>query len=349
MKLAIDARYLGKSGIGSFIEGVLYNLLENHKENYYLVILSDRNIHLNFENCDVIYTDIEPFTLKELFSFPVRAINKCDAFFTPYINIPYGIKIPIYSTIHDVIFLDINELVSKLGYIVRKLYIWRAIHMSKAIFTVSEFSKSRILCHFHTDKDIEVVYSGITSNLKNYTPHRIEKDDYYIYVGNIKQHKGIDLLLKAYFKAREQGLKSRLYIVGEYNNFRSSANLRGLLDDKDNIKFTGHVSDEKLYNLISSAKCLVLPSRYEGFGLPPLEALYLGTNVIISDIPVFKEIYKGLPVVYFKNNDVDSLTEILFEPQESIDIAKVRDSIDKRYNFTLTSNNILNYIEHNNK
>lgn len=344
MKLAIDARYIGKSGIGSFIEGVLQNLLENHKENSYLVILSDKNIILNYDNCEVLYTDIAPFTLKELFCFPVKEINKCDAFFTPYINIPYGIKVPIYSTIHDVIFLDIKDLVSKIGYIVRKLYIWRAIRISKAIFTVSEFSKGRIQYHFHTEKDIEVVYSGITSSLKDYKPNKIEKEDYYIYVGNIKQHKGIDLLLKAFSKAREQGLKSKLYIVGEYNNFRSSANLRDLIRDKDNIKFTGRVSDEELYKLISSAKCLVLPSRYEGFGLPPLEALYLGTNAIISDIPAMEEIYKDLPVVFFKKNDVDDLATALMSKLPHFDMEKVRELIDGRYNFKIIASHILDFI-----
>lgn len=344
MKIAIDARYIGKSGIGTYIDGILHSFIKHYKEHSYLVITSNRQMILSFSNVKVLYTDIQPFSLKELFCFPTKEINKCDAFFTPYINIPSGIKVPIYSTIHDVIFLDVKGLTSKVGYLIRKLYVWRAIRLSKAIFTVSEFSKGRIQYHFRTKKDIQVVYSGITNKLKDYKPNNIIKKNYFIYVGNVKQHKGIDLLLNAYKKARDKGLKSKLYIVGEYNNFRSSADLSGLIDDKENIKFTGRVSDDALYRLISEAKALVLPSRYEGFGLPPLESLYLGTNAIITDIPAMKEIYKNLPVTFFKSNNVEDLINSLFSEQKPIDVIKVRKIIDGKYNFTLIASRILNYI-----
>lgn len=346
MKLAIDARYIGKSGIGSFIEGVLQNILESHKENSYLVILSDKNIILNYDNCEVLYTDIAPFTLKELFCFPVKEINKCDAFFTPYINIPYGIKVPIYSTIHDVIFLDIKDLVSKIGYIVRKLYIWRAIRMSKAIFTVSEFSKGRILHHFHVNKDIIVVYNGISKAVLNYKIQG-EKKNYILFVGNVKRHKGIDILLKAYKEAKQQGFEFKLVIVGEYKNFRTSAHISDLLNDND-IFFTGHVSDSDLCKYISEAHRLVLPSRYEGFGIPPLEALYLGTEVLISDISVFKEIYKNLPVSYFQSESINDLTAKILKDKKNIsDIIPLRKQINSLYSYSQVSKKIIKYINQN--
>lgn len=345
MKIAIDARYIGKSGIGTYIDGILHSFIKHYKEHSYLVITSNRQMILSFSNVKVLYTDIQPFSLKELFCFPTKEINKCDAFFTPYINIPSGIKVPIYSTIHDVIFLDVKGLTSKVGYLIRKLYVWRAIRLSKAIFTVSEFSKGRIQYHFHTKKDIKVINNGITNKLKDYKPINIIKKDYFIYVGNVKQHKGIDLLLNAYKKARDKGLKSKLYIVGEYNNFRSSADLSELIDDKENIKFTGRVSDEELYFLVSEAKALVLPSRYEGFGLPPLESLYLGTNAIISDIPAMKEIYKDLPVTFFKSNNVEDLIKSLLSYQAHFDVKEVRKTIDRKYNFALSAKHILDKIE----
>ena len=75
----------------------------------------------------------------------------------------------------------------------------------------------------------------------------------------------------------------------------------------EGIKFTGKISDEELLNLERKAKFLIQPSLYEGFGLPPLEALYLKTKPIISDIDVFKEIYSDLDVDFFKVNDSDDL------------------------------------------
>lgn len=60
------------------------------------------------------------------------------------------------------------------------------------------------------------------------------------------------------------------------------------------------MDEESLIKLIKNATCLIQPSLYEGFGIPPLEAMSLGTPVIVSDIPVFKEIYDRYPVIYFK-------------------------------------------------
>ena len=79
----------------------------------------------------------------------------------------------------------------------------------------------------------------------------------------------------------------------------------------DDVIFTGRLSDDQLLREIASAKFLVQPSLYEGFGLPPLEALYLGTQPIISDIPVFKEVYGDLPVLFFKTEDAKDLSDKL--------------------------------------
>ena len=92
--------------------------------------------------------------------------------------------------------------------------------------------------------------------------------------------------------------------------------------DNPNIKFTGRISDEELFNYLSKAKFLIQPSLYEGFGLPPLEALYLETKPIISDIDVFKEIYSNLDVEFFKAGDRDSLLEKIKSTNSIVDTNK---------------------------
>ena len=69
----------------------------------------------------------------------------------------------------------------------------------------------------------------------------------------------------------------------------------------------------ELKEKLSKAKFLIQPSLYEGFGLPPLQALYSNTNVILSDIEVFKEIYEGFPVTFFKSECVEDLTEKMIQ------------------------------------
>lgn len=66
----------------------------------------------------------------------------------------------------------------------------------------------------------------------------------------------------------------------------------------NNVLFTGFVPNDKLYDILSQSLALVLPTHYEGFGLPPLESLYLGGNAIITDLPVLREVYSELPVSF---------------------------------------------------
>lgn len=342
MKLAIDCRFIGKSGIGTYIENIVDRLLAEHPEHEYLLICERGKGCSTRKDVEMFETDIQPFSLKELFRFPVADINKCDAFFSPYINIPGGIKVPVYSTIHDCVFFDVDGLVSPFGKMVRKFFYKRAIRLSKKVFTVSEFSKERILYHFLTDREIIVTGNGISKAMDNYQVGEIVKKDYYIYVGNIKKHKGLQTLIRAYAKARGQGLKTKLIIVGNYENFRSSdTELTELFDSTPDIEFTGWVSNEKRIKLVSEAKALIQPSLYEGFGIPPLEALYLGTNAIISDIPVFKEIYSDLPVRFFLAGDVDSLCELLLHPFDNYIDPSVRGKIDVRFSYGKVTETIL--------
>lgn len=348
MKIAIDCRFIGKSGIGTYIENLVDRLMAEHPEHHYLFICEKGARLESRENIEIFETDIKPFCLKELFGFPVSLINRCDAFFSPYFNLPFGVKVPVFCTIHDVIFLDRRELTSWFGYLARKFYLWNAMRMSKAIFTVSVFSKKRIQYHFNTKKDIYVTFSAISSTIKEAAKQDSVKREtsYIIYVGNIKKHKGLKLLLEAYKKAGAKGYKNTLYLVGNAEKFRTTDDeLNTLIKENEDVKFTGFLPNEKLHQMISEAELLVLPSYYEGFGLTPLEGLYLGTDVLISDIDVLKEVYGDLPVTFFKCGDVDDLTEKLLSHRKVMeDVRETRKLIDHKYNTDDIANKILRVI-----
>lgn len=344
MVIVIDCRYIGNSGIGTFVENVVDELVKHQSEHLYLLItntaLSEK---WNSSNVKALHTGARPFSLEELFSFPSEEINRCDAFFTPYISIPQGIKIPIFSTIHDMVFFDVDGLVSPVGRLIRKLYYRRAIRKSVKIFTVSNFSKERIRHHFPTKKEIVVVCNGVSASIRAQQAKRVEKKDYFVYVGNIKKHKGLKTLIEAFSMAQERGLATKLLIVGNSENFRTSDNaVAGIINNNPNIEFTGWVTNEKLVQLIAEAKALIQPSFYEGFGIPPLEALYLGTNVILSDIPAFKETYTSLPVTFFEKGNSAQLSGILqgYAPM-SYDKEQIRKQIDSIYSYKLAAKIIL--------
>ena len=350
MKIAIDCRFVGKSGIGTFVENVVRRMLKNHSEHEYLLVVGcGKECITNNRNVKLLRTDIKPFSLKELFCFPIEEINQCDALFLPYINIPGGIKIPIYTTIHDMVFFDIPGLVTPFGKIFRRLYYKRAIQLSEKIFTVSEFSKSRLLFHLPTTKDIIIVYNGVSQEIMDYSAEDLnEKKDYFIYVGNIKKHKGLNTLVEAFSNAQSRGLTSKLVIVGSDEQLRTvDRQLSYDMDRVSGIEFTGWVTREKLIQLVSQAKALVQPSLYEGFGIPPLEAICLGTNVLISDIPVFKELYYNVPDCFFKVGNFVELSEKLLSFKPHSYQADLKKTLLRKYNYNNTADVILKTIVKN--
>jgi glycosyltransferase involved in cell wall biosynthesis len=320
--VAVDCRHIDSSGIGVYLRETLPFLLNS--ENNFLLLGEEKRLEVfrqKFNNVTVIGCTIKPFSLRELLLFPKhlsQKINASDIFFSPYFNIPCGIRIPVFTTIHDIVFPDMPELVSKTGLKARMFFFRRAYKKSKKIFTVSEFSKSRIMHHLGKEKPVIVTHSAIQPQFLEFRQHtgKIQKEETIVFIGNIKKHKGLDYLLDAFLLARKEGLPHKLLIIGARENFRSSDDsIMQKIDNAgtDAVSFTGFISDERLMAHLAEAELLVQPSLYEGFGLPPLEAMVLGTRALISDIPVFREIYTDFPVTFFRAGDTEDLKNKMTE------------------------------------
>jgi glycosyltransferase involved in cell wall biosynthesis len=344
----------GMSGIGVYLDNVVENMIGLNQNNTFLLLGNKARLS-RFEThsmCKVLHMDIPIFSFKELFQFPVDEINTCDCFYTPNFNIPGGIRIPVYSTIHDVVFMDIPDLTNKIGRYIRKIALIRALRISKKVFTVSEFSKSRILHHFRHSPEIIIAGGGVNMELKRYKKMKERPFDfsYILFIGNIKRHKGLSDLLAAYHLARNNGLKQKLVIVGNYDAFRTSDSqtIQLINEENENIVFTGAINDRDLFDFLTHATLLVQPSKYEGFGLPPLEALYLGCPVLLSDIPVFEENYMDFPVTFFHLEDIDDLSKKLLEESQAVHPAlDLKSRVESRFSFansaTIILNNLLAY------
>jgi glycosyltransferase involved in cell wall biosynthesis len=341
------------SGVGVYLKGVLPHFIQS--ENNFLLLGNREQLQYFSLNANVEIIDcyVKPFSIKELFFFPVKIlkkINKTDSFFSPFFNIPSGIKVPVFTTIHDIIFSDMPEYVSKIGLAARFWFYRKAYKKSLKIFTVSQFSKSRIEHHLGNEKPVIVTHSAIKPMFLEYRAKAKNKPktETIIFIGNIKKHKGVDCLLDAYLLAKEEGLPHKLIIIGSKDNFRTADNsiLQKINSVESDITFTGFVSDEKLLEYLASAALLVLPSLYEGFGLVPLEALVLGTHALISDIPVLKEIYGDYPVTFFRANDVKDLKEKIIDLllNKPIPSPALSDKLLTKFTFEKTASVILQNI-----
>ena len=335
MKIAIDCRYLGRSGIGRVTEGILENL--DFSQNEYWLI-GKRGSLEKYEGAHIVEDDSDPYSVRGLFSFPKELNKVCDAVFLPNFLVPFGIRLPVYAIMHDLAFLDVKETTKgTLDRLIKRTLLKRCMKRAKKISCVSAFTKER--CKHYYGKlaaKCFVNYNGISQSVASYArSHAVpEKADEIVYVGNVKPHKGLKTLLAAF--SRLEG-ETKLKIIGEKEHF-----LTGLdLDESAyrNVEFTGRLSDEELLPAIARAKYLVLPSVYEGFGLPPLEALVLGTQPIVSEIPVFREVYEGLPVVFFRGEE--GLTRALSRPPEAIGC---REEVLSRYSYARCARTILEHM-----
>jgi len=351
MTICVDCRMIDASGIGVYLRESLPWLMQSN--NNFLLLGNPQRLQYYSSNTNVkiIECDIKPFSLKEIFFFPpktARQINHSDLYFSPYFNIPCSVKIPIFTAIHDIIFADMPELTSKLGLAARMWFYRKAYKKSRKIFTVSEFSKSRIQYHLGTAKPVIVTHSAIQPIFLAYRANHknIQKTQSIVFVGNIKKHKGLDILLDAFILAKKEGLPHRLVVIGSKENFRTSDNT--VLQKVESlggeaVTFTGFISDEQVMEYLSKASLLVQPSLYEGFCLPPLEAMVLGTHALISDIPVLKEIYLGYPVTFFRNGDIsdlkENITKLLINKKPSSPI--LQDDLLLKYTFKKTASVIL--------
>jgi glycosyltransferase involved in cell wall biosynthesis len=348
MTIAIDCRMLDASGVGVYLRGTLPFFLQSGND---FLLLGDTAQLQSFtsKSVKIIEYKAKPFSVKEFFPAKITwQINRADAYFSPFFNVPGGIKIPIYTTIHDIIFPDMPELSSKAGLAARMWFFRRAYKKSRKIFTVSEFSKSRIEHHLGIEKPVVVTHSAIQPAFLVYRANarNVQKKETIVFIEKMKKHKGLDYLLDAFCLVKRDGLPHQLIIIGSKENFRTSDNTITRKIESigaDAVSFTGFVSDEKLMEHLCTASLLVQPSLYEGFCLPPLEAMVLGTGALISDIPVLKEIYAGFPVTFFSAGNSKDLKEKMLDLlfNKAPKTVFLPENLLQKYTFQKTASTIL--------
>lgn len=203
-------------------------------------------------------------------------------------------------TIHDATWWKYPQYASKLGGTILKRMSELAIKAGAKIVTVSETAKTDIQEVFGIgSSQIEVVYPGLTALPLDLAPkHPNENKPYLLFVGTLEPRKDLDTLIKAYKLCKLQGSVD-LVVIGRigWNTL-----------PPEGIKYVGSSSDRELANWLFHAQALIVPSIYEGFGLPIIEAFSLGCPVIASNIPVFQEVTGGLGL-FFEVGDPDSLAE----------------------------------------
>lgn len=320
-RLCIDARMLHSSGIGTYLQ----NLLPYLDSHYQLFLLGKEEEigQLKLRNSEVFHTSASIYSIKELFEIPSK-IPSSDLFWSPHYNVPI---FPVRAkkrlvTIHDVYHLKFSDTLSFTQKSYAKIIFNAASRLSDRIITVSRFSKKELVKYLNVeDQKIDVVYNGVSSRFEQITSierlkavrlkyHLPEK--FILFLGNVKPHKNLSNLLKAFsfLKLENSFQHYKLVIAGKKKGFITGMqNLEQLLTDQglaEEVIFLETLQNDEVPALYNLSSLLAFPSYYEGFGLPPLEAMACGCPTISSDIECLKEIY-GNSSLYVDPSDPEDI------------------------------------------
>ncbi len=227
----------------------------------------------------------------------------------------------VITTIYDVLPLIIpNYFKSRRHESQYRSNIQKSIDRANLVITISKFSKQEIINNFEVNNEIVVLTPGPTIKSK-FSENSSPKFKYFLYVGGYDRRKNIDKLLTVFLKlAHAKKLQNKLILTGSKNYF--SSNLKKLVENGVNsglVEELGYVSDDTLSNLYKHATALIYPSKYEGFGLPPLEAMKLGCPVITTKYTAIPEVC-GNAAYYI--NGIDDLSESLLRLENDAKLRK---------------------------
>ena len=353
MRIAIDARKLRDFGIGTYIRNILTELSRLDRTNEYVVLCRPDDLDSGDvlgRNFRMVPETAPTYSLSEQFKIPLSlARENVRLVHEPHYVLPPLVRCRSVVTIHDCIHLVFPQyLPSKLAHVYAKGSMWTAAKKANRILTVSEASKRDILRFFAVDPDkVEVIYNAIDERFL--APADFERMDlvrqryqldhpFVLYVGNIKPHKNIERLIDAFGRARTRGCLGdvKLIIIGDeiskYPGLRQSVHKHKL--DK-HVRFLGFQPMETLAAFYRLARAFVFPSLYEGFGLPPLEAMACGTPVVTSNVSSLPEVAGGAALLV-DPHDADAIADGLCRAltDEALRAALIARGIERARSFS---------------
>lgn len=314
MHIGIDAHAIGaqQGGNETYIRGVIRALAEVDGQNRYTVYLAEPRAAEEWRDEFV----------RQFPNFNVRLLPKP----TPLVRVPLALAaelmfrpvdvlhvqytappfcpVPVVATIHDLAFEHMPETFTRRGSLQLKLTVRRTARRAARIATVSEYSRQDLLHTYRLSPEkVAVTYNGIESHFTAQPASPEEASevrrrfgisrDYLLAVGSLQPRKNLVRLIRAYAKLRSEnsGFRPQLVIVGRKlwlaDEIFTEVRRQRWSED---VILTGYVTDEDLPKLYRAATAFVYPSLFEGFGLPPVEAMACGTPVITSNVSSLPEI-----------------------------------------------------------
>ncbi|MCZ8523112.1 MULTISPECIES: glycosyltransferase family 4 protein [Paenibacillus] len=311
--MAVDVRMINASGIGTYISNLLPLIIESNPEIHFYLLGDSSSIERkqwNLSNISVIKMQSPIYSIAEQKEFTRKIPKDINLFWSPHFNIPLFYRGKLIVTIHDLFHLANPKFTTVPQRIYAKIFFNALRKKADKIMFVSEFSRSEYTKYLGASSKDCVTHIGVDSSWLHFTKlGKCNNKPFILYVGNVKPHKNLMSLLSAYERIADKVIHD-LIIVGKKEGFitgdtqvSKKAEMLG-----ERVKFTGYIEESTLKNYFSNADLLVFPSFYEGFGLPPLEAMAVGCPTVVSTAASIPEVCADASL-YFDPHDAGSIAE----------------------------------------
>ncbi len=318
-RIVVDARMATDGGIGTYIQALLPRIAALRPQ-WNFAFLGDaagmRAVGWGaLPNVALRQYGARIFSLGEQV-FPRADLDDADLYWAPYYNVPVLMRRPLALTVHDVNHLALPEL---MGGPVRRSYArWlmtSAMRRAACVLFDSEFTRretARLLGH---DANGTVVHAAVEEDWtrsRALAPDRPMPEPFFLYVGNIKRHKNVPFLLRAFRRILDR-LPHRVVLIGRTEGLRADPDVAAALGALgQRALMLGEVSRPVLMQYVAHAEALVNASLYEGFGLPALEAMAAGCPCIVSTAGSLPEVC-GDAALYAEPRDETSFAARMLE------------------------------------
>ena len=329
--ITVDARMVKAAGIGTYLRSLLPRLLSRAPDWRFVLIGRKEELEgfswTRNPQVTLVQSSYPIYALGEQWEIPRLIPPGTDLYWQPHYNIPLFYQGKLLVTVHDLLYLDAPGIPGGLHKQLYARLMFSALRRkADGILCVSGFTKERLLFHRRKGKvEPTVVYNGIDESwFQTRKGPRPSEKPYLLYVGSVKPHKNLVRLIAA-FKSLLVKVPHDLMIVGKKEGFitgdKQALTAAEALGDR--VKFTGDFDheDPRFRQYYLHAEALILPSLYEPFGLPALEAMACGCPVLLSKAEALPEVY-GEAAEYFDPMDPGDMAQKIQKVLEDEDLRK---------------------------
>lgn len=354
MRIGIDARLWNETGVGRYTRNLVNGIdilssSKGFKHELFVFLRKNEFTTLEFNSTNVkkVLADISWHSLSEqVFFTKILRREKLDLMHFPYFSLPISYRKPYVVTIHDLI---INRFPTGkastlptpiywgkwFGY---KFILKRGISNAKKIIVPSHAVEQELKEQFGVSKDkVSVIHEGGFEDQDSGEGKNVLGKKYFLKVGNAYPHKNVNTLLNAFSKVYSKDQSIYLVLAAKRDFFYKRILEKITYPLMSNIIFIENPTDKELKNLYRNAVATIVPSFMEGFGLTAIEALSCGCPILLSDIPVHREICKDTAEYFDPYDETDMAQKmenaIALTDQQRKKFATIAHTFAKRYSW----------------